>query len=257
MRQHCGQRCRGRARDHKRPGAGQQFPARQPSVEDGAKRQHHFVRHGQARSKAPGKSARPARVIRKHDARACKLRDSPGGVCEHPGPKEQNARMPDLLVVRHAIAFERDPARWPNDALRPLTPQGKRRFRRAARGIARWFPEVDLHLTSPLVRARQTAKILTETAGWPEAIVRNELKPHVEPAATLNALSQLEGERLVVIGHEPHLGRLVALCVAEPAELHLELKKGAVVLIRFKDRLRARAGMLVALVPPKVLREMA
>jgi phosphohistidine phosphatase len=165
--------------------------------------------------------------------------------------------MPDLLVVRHAIAFDRDPARWPNDALRPLTSEGKRRFRRAARGVGRWFPEIDLHLTSPLVRARQTAKILAETAGWPEAKDLSALKPQTDPATTLDALSQLDGERVSIVGHEPHLGRLIALCVAEPAELHLELKKGAVVQIRFKDRFDAGAGMLVALVPPKVLREMA
>jgi phosphohistidine phosphatase len=165
--------------------------------------------------------------------------------------------MPDLLVVRHAIAFERDAARWPDDALRPLTPEGKRRFRRAARGIGRWFPEIDLHLTSPLVRARQTSKILAEIAGWPEAAERSQLKPQVEPGTTLNALSQLDAERLAIVGHEPHLGRLVALCVAEPSELHLELKKGAVAHIRFEDRIRAGAGTLIALVPPKVLREMA
>jgi phosphohistidine phosphatase len=190
-------------------------------------------------------------------SRTGKLRDRPGGVCEHPRPEEQTAQMPDLLVVRHAIAFERDPARWPNDALRPLTSEGKRRFRSAARGIGRWLPEIDLHLTSPLVRARQTAKILSGTAGWPEAQERAELKPQTDPATTLNALSQLDGERLAIVGHEPHLGRLVALAVAHPAELHLELKKGAVVHLRFEDRIRAGAGTLIALVPPRVLREMA
>jgi phosphohistidine phosphatase len=204
-----------------------------------------------------GKIVQTARVIREDERPTCRLRDRPARVCEHPGPKEQNARMPDLLVVRHAIAFERDPARWPNDSLRPLTSDGKRRFRRAARGIGRWFPEVDLHLTSPLVRARQTARILAETTGWPEAQERAELKPHMEPVTTLNALSRLEGERLAIVGHEPHLGRLVALCVAEPAELHLELKKGAVVLIRFRERIAAGAGTLIALLPPKVLRGLA
>lgn len=193
----------------------------------------------------------------KNDAPGCKFRDSLRRLCEHPGPYEQNACMPDLLVVRHAIAFERDPARWPTDALRPLTPDGKRRFRRAARGIGRCFSGIDLHLTSPLVRARQTSKILAEAAGWPEAQECPELRPNTDPGTTLNALGKLEGEWLAIVGHEPHLSRLVSLCVAEPAELHLQLKKGALLHIRFKDRMSAGAGTLLALLPPKVLREIA
>lgn len=193
-------------------------------------------------------------VMEKNDPPGCKLRDSPRPVCEHPGPKEQNACMPDLLVVRHAIAFERDPARWPNDALRPLTPEGKRKFRRAAAGIGRCFPDIDVHLTSPLVRARQTSRILSETTGWPEAQECPELKPNTDPGTTLTALGRRDAGCLGIVGHEPHLSRLISLCVAEPAELHLQLKKGAIVHIRFKDRIGAGAGTLIALVPPKVLR---
>ena len=48
-----------------------------------------------------------------------------------------------LIVVRHAIAFERDRGRWPEDALRPLTPAGKRRFRKAAQGLRSWSPRVE------------------------------------------------------------------------------------------------------------------
>ena len=62
----------------------------------------------------------------------------------------------EVIVLRHAIAFERDRRRWPDDALRPLTPAGKQRFRKAAQGVRDWMPRVDAVLSSPLVRARQT-----------------------------------------------------------------------------------------------------
>ena len=62
----------------------------------------------------------------------------------------------EVIVVRHAIAFERDRGRWPDDALRPLTPAGKRRFRKAAQGLRSWSPRVDAMPSSPFVRVRQT-----------------------------------------------------------------------------------------------------
>ena len=166
--------------------------------------------------------------------------------------------MIELVVVRHAIAFERDAKRWPDDRLRPLSPEGKHRFRQAASGLARWLPKVDLLLTSPLVRARQTAHILTDVSAWPKAAERQELDPVTDPATTLSSLRQPRVERLAIVGHEPHLSSLIALCVAEPsARLQLSLKKGSVVIVAFESTVRAGAGQLVAVVPPRLLRSMA
>lgn len=165
--------------------------------------------------------------------------------------------MLELLLVRHGIAFERDAKRWPDDRARPLTPEGKHRFRQGASGIARWFPEVDLLLTSPLTRARQTAEILTQVIGWPKAAERDELDPSTEPRATLASLRQPRVQRLAIVGHEPHLSALIALCVAEPASsLQIKLKKGAAALIAFDGTLTAGKGQLIALVPPRALRQM-
>ena len=68
-----------------------------------------------------------------------------------------------LFIIRHAIAVDRSPD-IPDDA-RPLTPAGKRRFREAARGLARLFPRPDRLLTSPCCRARQTASIAGKAWG--------------------------------------------------------------------------------------------
>lgn len=166
--------------------------------------------------------------------------------------------MLELLVVRHGVAFERDAKRWPDDRARPLTPEGKHRFRQCASGIARWFPEVDLLLTSPLTRARQTSEILTQVIGWPKAAEREELDPGTEPSATLSSLRQPRVQRLAIVGHEPHLSALIALCVAEPASsLRIKLKKGAAALIAFDGTLTAGGGQLVALIPPRALRQMS
>ena len=75
----------------------------------------------------------------------------------------------ELLVVRHAIAFERNARRWPHDAERPLSAHGVARARKAALGLKRLTSPPARVLVSPLRRARETAAILTRFAGWPEA----------------------------------------------------------------------------------------
>src|SRR5260370_34582850 len=65
----------------------------------------------------------------------------------------------EIYLIRHGIAEERGDA-WPDDAKRPLTEEGMARLRKAARGLTRAGVSIDLMLTSPLVRARQTAEII-------------------------------------------------------------------------------------------------
>ena len=72
----------------------------------------------------------------------------------------------EILIVRHAPAMTRDPLQWPDDRLRPLSPKGERRFAEVAQGLAQLIPQVDRLLTSPWLRARQTAEILQREADW-------------------------------------------------------------------------------------------
>src|SRR5436853_7070712 len=65
----------------------------------------------------------------------------------------------ELYLIRHGIAEERGD-RWPDDAKRPLTEDGIDRLRKEARGLARLGISIDLVLTSPLVRTKQTAEIV-------------------------------------------------------------------------------------------------
>lgn len=166
--------------------------------------------------------------------------------------------MLELLIVRHAIAHERDARRWPNDGARPLTAEGRRRFERAAAGLGRVFPDVDLLITSPLKRARQTAQILTKVLGWPTAGERAELAPHTPVIETLASLRQPRVARIALVGHEPHLSELIVLCLASPApSLRVQMKKGAVAVLGFDGAPHAGGGTLQALLPPRVLRRMS
>ncbi len=96
----------------------------------------------------------------------------------------------ELLIVRHAVALERDRHRWRDDGARPLSPAGLRRARKAAAGLKEFSKAPDRLLTSPLVRARQTAQILTDVAGWPQAEEVLELAPGAPALAVLTLLGK-------------------------------------------------------------------
>jgi phosphohistidine phosphatase len=164
----------------------------------------------------------------------------------------------ELLILRHAIAFPRDAKRWPDDSQRPLTPEGVKKARRAAAGLKRLTQRPSLVLASPLVRARDTAAIFAQAARWPKAAECEALSPGSSPEAVLERLRRQAGKLdcVAIVGHQPHLGRLLALCVRGDAHPEaFELKKNAVACVRFQGRPRAGQGMLTALLPPRPLRK--
>jgi phosphohistidine phosphatase len=165
----------------------------------------------------------------------------------------------ELYLVRHAIAAERDPTRWPDDGKRPLTPQGEARFRVAARGLKRIVPTVELVLSSPMARDGRTAEILTEEAGWPDP----KPEPALEAERRLTqAVAALRGhadrQTLAVVGHEPNLSQLAAHLIAGAEDgLALEVKKGGVVCVALEGAVRRNSGWLRWSVSPKILRALA
>ena len=156
----------------------------------------------------------------------------------------------DVYLVRHAIAYERSRKRWPNDALRPLTPAGKHKFRKAARGLTHLLPKSALMLTSPFVRARDTALILAEVSGLRAPVQAAELSAG-RPARDALALLRAHRKRAVVfVGHEPNLSNFLSLALGgENASLKITFKKGGAACLEFGS-IRAGAATLRWLIPP-------
>lgn len=161
----------------------------------------------------------------------------------------------ELLIVRHAISFEPDARRWPDDGERPLSPQGIARARKAAAGMKQLVQAPGRVLVSPLVRARRTAAILTEVAGWPRATPRAELAPGGAPEALLALLRRMPETRIAVVGHEPGLGRLLAASLPGAAGAEgFRFRKMGAALLTFRGAARAGGARLAWLVPAKLLR---
>src|ERR1700693_2705024 len=161
----------------------------------------------------------------------------------------------ELLIVRHAIALERDRERWRDDGVRPLSPAGIKQSRKAAPGLKEYSRAPDRVLTSPLVRARQTAQILTDVAGWPQAVEAPELSPQTPALAVLTLLAKDRSKVVAVVGHQPGLGALLTACLLGDGEvLPIEMKKNAVACVSFEGPPRAGRAALKWLATPRMLR---
>ena len=161
----------------------------------------------------------------------------------------------DLYLVRHAIAFNPDSTKWPDDRDRPLTPKGEKRFARAAHGLAELVGSVDVVLSSPFVRAWRTAELL-EAAGWPAPTRSDALEAGRAPAEVLQALQpHASASAVAMVGHEPCMHELVSyLLTAEANHAQVEFRKGGVARLSLDEALRPGSASLVWMLAPKVLR---
>jgi len=165
----------------------------------------------------------------------------------------------DLLVVRHAIAEDRETfARsGQDDALRPTTADGRRKFKRSARGLRRLVPAVDVLATSFLVRAVQTGDILQREYGLEDAARLRDLAPDADPAALVRWLRrQTRQGTVAVVGHEPHLSGLVEHLLTGRHTGFVDLKKGGACLLGFDGQPGPSHGALRWLLTASQLRRL-
>jgi len=163
----------------------------------------------------------------------------------------------DVFLVRHAIAESRDHVRWSDDCLRPLSQDGANRFRQAARGVEALGIQVDAVLTSSCARAAQTAQILTEEAGWPDAESCDALEPLAPVSVVLRVIEVRSEASLAVVGHQPELAELASLLLTgNERSVTLELKKGSVTCIRHVGLPAPNTGVLLWSLSPKILRRL-
>lgn len=160
-----------------------------------------------------------------------------------------------LLLVRHAHAGDRDPDRWPDDRERPLTDKGRKTQRRVSRGLAELQLAPTAVLTSPWIRAVQTAEIIVGELGLPQPAVPSEA---LAAAPDLSRLADDIGEPgnnaiVALVGHSPWIEELAALLLTgETAGLRIDYPKSGVMAIDL-ERPAAGAGELRFFLRPKMV----
>jgi phosphohistidine phosphatase len=159
-----------------------------------------------------------------------------------------------ILLIRHAMAGDaEDFARTGlDDALRPLSPEGREQMRIAAVGLSRIAPRIDLLVTSPLLRARQTAEIVAAAFGLSGAEESALLAPDAEREPLRDWLRGVEAGRIVaLVGHRPHLHELAGWLLTGKPRAVVKIRKGGALLLNLGSRRIGPGGakLLWALAP--------
>jgi phosphohistidine phosphatase len=166
----------------------------------------------------------------------------------------------NLYLLRHGIAIAADQPGIESDSARPLTPKGIKRMRRAARGLRRLGVSFDALLTSPLVRARQTADVVADVLGLEGQLEEiPELAPESSVDHLISSLTRFQDrEQLLLVGHNPLLTYAASFLVAGKKEtsLQIELKKGGLCCIEIDGLPPGTPGTLHWLLTPKQLRRL-
>jgi len=158
-----------------------------------------------------------------------------------------------IHLFRHGIAIDREDPSCPAEAERFLTKDGLKRTRAAARGLAALELGVECVLTSPFVRARQTAEIAAEELGLAAPRVTDALLWDASPTLLRTELAAMHDTSSVLCaGHAPHLDFLIGELVGASVPI-TRLKKAGLASIDASLE-HSRPGLLVAIYPPRALR---
>jgi phosphohistidine phosphatase len=160
-----------------------------------------------------------------------------------------------LYIIRHGIAVDRSDPKSPPDAERPLTAKGVQKTRSAALGLKALGAKPDVLVTSPLVRAAQTAEIFAEAIGFPPEKIQisENLKPNASAAETVKEFQRMKAKEVMCFGHGPHVDLLISY-LAGSRGVFTGLKRAGVAC--FEQQSVHAKWELLWYVTPKILRSL-
>lgn len=167
-----------------------------------------------------------------------------------------------LYIVRHAIAEQRDDVNnAQDDSQRALTDEGRRKMRRIARGLKEMETQIDVILTSPYLRAADTARILQKKLDLKKEklVITENLAPFGDPDQLVKEINERYGAvgNLALVGHEPGLSRLISVLLSGDPTLPIILKKGGICRLSIDKLEYGRCATLEWLLAPAQMEEMS
>jgi phosphohistidine phosphatase len=166
----------------------------------------------------------------------------------------------DIYILRHAIAVEPGTEGCKNDFDRPLTPEGEQKLRRIARAMRNMALSFDTVLSSPYVRARETAEIVKAALAPKMKIgLRDSLGVDGQPRELIMELKNLDPApaSLLLVGHEPYLSTLVGLLVSGSTRSFVRIKKAGLCKLTVGTVKVGRSAQLEWLLTPRQMLLMA
>jgi phosphohistidine phosphatase len=166
----------------------------------------------------------------------------------------------NLYILRHGIAVEHGTPGFKTDADRPLIPKGKRQLGQIAAAMRNMGLDFGLILSSPFLRARQTAEIVAKSLKLKKRLAFSDaLTPDGDPKVLIRQLNELKPapDNILLVGHEPYLSQLAALLISGGGMAGVEFKKGGLCKLETGPLRPGRCGTLTWLLTPKQMKLMA
>ncbi|MBK7960284.1 MAG: phosphohistidine phosphatase SixA [Bdellovibrionales bacterium] len=163
-----------------------------------------------------------------------------------------------LILIRHGIAQDRKEFAETTkleDAFRPLTIKGRKKMQKIAVELKDWVPKIDLIVSSPYTRAKQTAEIVARVFNRDYIKEASELVPHSPPNMFLQWLKAhgRSHQTIIAVGHEPQMSALASYLMTGKTESVLMLKKSGLACLQFGSWADLEPGVaeLVWLIQPR------
>lgn len=160
-----------------------------------------------------------------------------------------------LYLVRHGIAVDAGTPGYEDDSLRPLTEEGREKMKKIAHTLQEMGIKPELIVSSPFVRAYQTASIMAKTLKYKGELVYSDLLvPMGQPNDMIVQIKEKYSvDELMLVGHEPNLSLLISFFLAGNSNISINLKKGGVCCLSADNLNQNRKAVLEWLVTPKII----
>lgn len=165
----------------------------------------------------------------------------------------------NLYIIRHAIAVEPGTSGYEDDSQRPLTDKGRKKMEKIVKGIRQLGVEFDVILSSPYVRARDTAKIVADEYQMRDKILfTDNLIPPGDFDQLIDEIKEkYMVDNLALVGHEPMLSQFISFLSAGNPNTDITLKKGGICCLIADDLPTERHASLKWLLTPAIMIELS
>lgn len=164
-----------------------------------------------------------------------------------------------LYLIRHSNAIDPGTPDYEDDSQRPLTEKGRDKMHKIASALKGLGVKPNLIISSPYIRARQTADILAKVLKYkPELTINEALIPMGNADDIIGEINEKYSvDELMLVGHEPCLSGLIGMLIAGNPEIDVNMKNGGVCCLSIDDLHTDRKAVFEWLLPPKILTELA
>ena len=159
----------------------------------------------------------------------------------------------EIYILRHGIAVARGTPGYKKDGDRPLTEDGVEKTHQVVAAMLAMGLKFDLILSSPYLRAAQTADIVARELDE-EVTFTDFLLPDSNPLKLIREINDHKPQRVLLVGHEPDLTRLISLLISGGSDAAIELKKGGLSKLTTEKLTFGQCATLHWLLTPKQLR---